>query len=136
MKIELAAALLMESIVRSAYSEKHSTAIQPLQWSILRYLSNQTSEIRDIKSICSYVGITTAPVSRAVSTLESKGLVVRGEHPTSKRSVSITITGKGITALQDDPILKIAKKLELLNPTERKAFFKAISQIMTIDTEV
>ena len=134
MKIEIAAALLMESIVRQAYSERRSSAIQPLQWSILRYLSTTNDVTRELKSICSYVGVTTAPVSRAVSTLEKKGMVTRGEHPTSKRSVLITITEKGLAALDDDPILKIAERIAQLNPRDQDAFINAIRQLMLEDS--
>ena len=130
MKVEVAAALLMERMVRDAYSEKHSTAIQPLQWTILRYLSATSEETRDIKSISRYVGITPAPISRAVSTLEGRQLVKRRPHPASKRSVMVTITEKGLEKLEDDPILKIANSITSLNERDRDRFVRILRQLM------
>lgn len=133
MQIEIAAALLMEQIVRDVYSDKHSSAIQPLQWSILRYLREASLEARDVKSIGRYVGVTPAPVSRAIRTLETRGLVTRGEHPKSKRSVTVTLTEHGRVALEGDPILKIARRIELLDTRERKIFINSLRQLMLQD---
>lgn len=130
MKVEVAAALLMERMVRGAYSEKHSTAIQPLQWTILRYLSAPSNESRDIKSICRYVGITPAPISRAISTLEGRQLVTKKPHPESKRSVVVTITEKGLKKLADDPILKIANRINAMNERDRDRFVRILRQLM------
>lgn len=133
MQIEIAAALLMEQIVRGMYSDKRSSAIQPLQWSILRYLSEAKSDARDIKSIGRYVGITPAPVSRAISTLEARGLVARGEHPNSKRSVTVSITEEGRAALKVDPILKIANRIESLDTIEREEFINSLRRLVLQD---
>ncbi len=133
MKIEIAAALLMEQLVRGTYSGKRSSAIQPLQWSILRYLNEVSIDATDITSIGNYVGVTTAPVSRAVSTLERRGLVAKGEHPLSRRSVSVAITEKGRAALQEDPILKIAERINLLNQKEKESLVESLRQLMLQD---
>lgn len=136
MKIEIAAALLMEQIVRETYSGKRSSAIQPLQWSILRYLSEVSADATDITSIGKYVGVTTAPVSRAVTTLERRGLVTKGEHPRSRRSISVAITEKGRAALQEDPILKIAARIDLLNHNEKMRLVESLRQLMLLDNRL
>ena len=38
-KASLAAAVLLERLIRDTYTARHSSEIQPLQWSILRYLA-------------------------------------------------------------------------------------------------
>ena len=134
MKIEIAAALLMEQLVRGAYSGKRSSAIQPLQWSILRYLSEVSIDASDITSICNYVGVTIAPASRAVSTLERRGLVTKGKHPLSRRSVSVAITDQGRAALQEDPILKIAERISLLSQKERASLVESLRQLILQDS--
>lgn len=122
MKTELAAALLMEHLVRSAYPEKRSSSVQPLQWSILRYLRSAGDEGQSLSTIARYVGVTAAPVSRAVTTLEKRGLVTKEAGPINARAVSIEITQKGLALLVDDPMLQLARRLKQLPLEDRRAF--------------
>ena len=134
MRIEMAAALLMERIIRETYSEKRSSAIQPLQWSILRYISEAPIEKRDVASISRYVGLTPAPVSRAITTLEERGHIRRSEHPKSRRSVAVTITKQGIAVLENDPILRVVRGIESFPRKDCEVFVKSLRKLMLQDT--
>lgn len=133
MQFEMAIALLMEKIVRDNYTDKRSSGMQPLHWSILRYLNTTTQVSKDLTSVAGYVGTTIAPVRRAVSKLEGKGLVDRGSDPLSKRSVLVAITESGTAALTEDPLLKIARKIEALKESERDCLANALRQLMLMD---
>ncbi len=126
MKTELAAALLMENLVRSAYPEKRSSSVQPLQWSILRYVRSTEDEGRTLGAIARYVGVTAAPVSRAVATLEKRGLVSKSPSRENARAISIRITAKGLALLEDDPMLRLAHRLRELPMQDRRVFFRTL----------
>ena len=126
MGTELAAAILMERLVRASYPEKRSSSVQPLQWSILRYLNDSESTGRDLSSIAKYVGVTAAPASRAVATLEKRGLLTKRTHPNNARTLVIQITKNGMEFLENDPMLILASRLRALSSRERATFIKTL----------
>lgn len=130
MKKELAAAVLIERLVRDAYPQKQSSAVQPLQWSILRYLAQAPEDVCELKTVAAYVGLTLAPVSRSVATLEKRGFVTKKNHPDSRRSVNIQITLKGKEALEQDPLIDIATRITMLPEEDLESFLKAIRRIV------
>lgn len=128
-KKDVAAAILMEKIVRDVYSNKGSREVQPLQWSILRYLERATANSSDLTSIARFLGLTLSPVSRAVQTLERRGLVTKRPDPQSGRAVVVSLSSEGLATLEADPILKIAKKINVLPEGEREQFRNALRSL-------
>ncbi|RBO55181.1 hypothetical protein DSD19_00055 [Rhodovulum sp. BSW8] len=126
---DLAAAVLMERIVRDAYDSKSSSAIQPLQWSILRYVERSPEDRCTLTLIASYLGLTHAPVSRAVRTMRDRGLVGQRSHPRDARSAIISLTEAGRAALELDPIRKIGLLVGTLPDSERAAIKRALRSI-------
>ncbi len=126
----LGIAILLEEIVRSAYRARKSEDVQPLQWSILRYLSLSPNEGRDLASIGAYAGVTAAPASRAVKTLEERGLVRKEQGHEDRRAVSIRITNQGLKVLGDDPLLKIAYRLSQLPDDELAAISSGLRKLV------
>ena len=110
MQLELAIALLMAKVVTDMHADGRVSAAQPLQWSILRFLSHATSVPKDLKSIASYLATTTSSVDQAVNKLERLGLVERGSDPQIDRAAQIEITEDGKVALAEDPMQKMARK--------------------------
>ena len=132
---ELALAILMERIVRSAYSSRKSEEIQPLQWSILRYLSRSQDSGRDLASVASYVGVTSAPASRAVKTLEKRGLVEKAQSDEDRRSVTVKISAEGLRALKHDPLSRIALKLKSLSQPEFAAMSIGLRNLVLLEED-
>ncbi|MBK5922335.1 hypothetical protein CCR90_00805 [Rhodovulum sulfidophilum] len=126
---DLAAAVLMERIVRGAYDTRNSSEIQPLQWSILRYLDGFAEDRCTLTLITSFLGLTHAPVSRAVRTMRDRGLVRQRSHPRDARSAIILLTDAGRSALELDPIRKIALLLGTLPDADRSAIKRALRSI-------
>ncbi len=123
---ELAAAILLEKIVRDAYDKKKSGEVQPLQWSILRYLRRVPTERATLGWLARFLNITHAPVSRAIKTLVKKGFVTQSQNPTDARSQFLILTESGKAALQNDPILGVAQRIRKLPAAERDALTKSI----------
>ena len=61
-----ASAVLLEKIFRNAYENRRSSEVQPLQWSIMRYLVHASEDRRTVVWLASFLGMTHAPVARAV----------------------------------------------------------------------
>ncbi len=118
----VAAALLMERTVRQVYEDRASSAVQPLQWAILRFLQSRPASDARVATIAKYLGTTHAPISRAISTLTNRGLVVKVGGDRSSRTAPLVLTEKGRHTLTYDPILQVAKKIAALPDRERKLF--------------
>jgi DNA-binding MarR family transcriptional regulator len=125
-----AAALLMEKIVRDTYSMKGSGEIQPLQWSILRYLQTAQTQGCTVSKISGFLGMTHAPVVRAVNTLARRGLVGQTANPEDARSKLLSLTPKGIDKMKDDPILRVVRYLESQPPLEQEQFKKFVRTLV------
>ncbi len=133
---ELAAAILLEKIVRDAYERKNSGEVQPLQWSILRYLRRESSERATLGRLAKFLNITHAPVSRAIKTLVKKGFVKQSPNPTDARSHFLILTENGKTALEKDPILGVAQRIQRLPAAERDALMKSIRSMALLANPV
>ena len=115
MERAVAAALLIERTARDIYEERSSSAVQPLQWSILRFLeSSPTSDAR-VAVIAKYLGTHHAPVSRAVATLAKRGLVEKDTRAGPARTAPIVLTD--------------LERLETLPERERRVFEKVLTYL-------
>ena len=128
---EYAAALLIERLVQDTYPDRQPSSIKPLQWSILRYLRQVGDSPVDISTISKYLGKTNAPVSRAVSTLERRGLLLKG-NTVGSASVAITLTEEGRDARRSDPILQFASWIASVSGHEKETFLKTVRQIAMV----
>jgi DNA-binding MarR family transcriptional regulator len=127
------AALLLERMIRDSYREKRSSAIQPLQWSILRRLCREHPNTPDITSLARYLDLTLPPVSRAVATLEKRGLVEKSAKH-DRRSVALSPTAKGFAALLNDPLRHIATNISGLSPADADHFITCVRDMVVNDT--
>ena len=125
----VAAALLMERIVRETYEDRASSAVQPLQWSILRYLSSAPTAEARVATIAKYLGTNHAPISRAAATLIERGLVEKSGGPNPNRTAPMRLTVRGKALLQSDPILKVADRILMLPEDERRVLERALSSL-------
>jgi DNA-binding MarR family transcriptional regulator len=127
---ELASVVLMEAIVRDMYPLKASKEIQPLQWSILRYLEDNPVERCSLTLISQYVGLTAAPVGRAAKTLQDRGLIRHQPNRLDARTKQFVLSDAGREALKDDPVINVARKVADLSDEERAMFRKVMQKLM------
>lgn len=133
---DFASVLLMEKMIREVYAHIQSKDIQPLQWSILRYLENTPSERCTVRWLTSFLGITHAPVVRSIATLSDKKLVKQSKSPSDARSHIISLTDAGRDALRNDPVLTIAQKVGQLPEDERVRFRESVRNLALSNTQV
>ena len=109
-----ATALLLERIVLGIYRSRQSNEVQQLQWSIMRYLEGAAQSQKTIGQIASYLGLTHAPVARAVNVLIGRKLVVKVKNPDDGRSQIVSLTPDGHKMLEADPIHGISAEIRRL----------------------
>ena len=135
MKAEVAAAVLIEQMIRDAYSDRAPGQMRPLQWSILRCLARTDPAVKSQSWIARFLGITAAPVSRAVHTLERRGLVVLRRRPEDARQTEVVLTDEGHATLGEDPILKIARRFSRLDEEDKIRLKKLIAALALEEPE-
>lgn len=121
--------LLLERAVRQTYADRRSSAIQPLQWSILRYLYDEPQPRRQLRHLAEYLNLTRAPVARAVKTLEARKFVVQADGLADMRTKTIDLTTAGVEVLASDPMKSVARRLASLPETDRAFFRDVIEQV-------
>lgn len=89
---------------------------------------------REVRWIAKFLGITRAPVTRAIATLEARNLVVQTENSTDARTKKISLTDEGAAVLKQDPIVDAAKRIGVLPENERALFIKSI-RTLALDLE-
>lgn len=125
----IASVVLLERFVRDIYPVKQSSAIQPLQWSILRYLARTSAERREVRWIAQFLGLTRAPVTRAIATLESRNLVEQQINGEDARTKTVTLTELGIGTLAQDPIILAAGRIRTLPEIDQEHFIRSIRSL-------
>lgn len=122
----IASVVLLERFVRDIYPAKQSSAIQPLQWSILRFLARSPTDRCEVRWIAKFLGLTRAPVTRAIATLENRNLVTQETSGVDARTKTVTLTELGFEALRNDPIVLAAERLHILPEADQEQFIRSI----------
>lgn len=126
---DFAAAMLLEKIVRDAYPSTVSSEIQPLQWSILRYVAQSPEHRCTMSWIKRFLGLTHAPVVRAINTLVQKGFLAQIPNPEDARSNILVLTPSGRKILDADPLLSIVERIQTLSNDDRSQFRKYVRSL-------
>lgn len=126
---ELGVLLSLEQAVRQTYSDRRSSAIQPLQWSILRYLQTQPRPRCQLRYLAEHLQLTRAPVGRAVKTLEARGLLRQTSGAGDMRTKTIKLTEAGRQVLAEDPMRDAARRFAVLPEADKRCFQGVIEQI-------
>ena len=126
----MAMSVLMESIIRSAYTQRSPGDLLPLQWSILRYLHGCNAQHASISYLARFLGLTHAPISRSVSTLKKRDLVKSVQTPAAARGFALSLTQKGKIVLQDDPLKRVASAIGFLPEEQISCMAQGIEHLI------
>ncbi len=125
----IATVVLLERFVRDIYPAKQSSAIQPLQWSIMRYLARMPADRCEVRWIAQFLGLTRAPITRAIATLEARKLVSQQTSADDARTKTVTLTENGADTLAQDPILVAAERIRTLSETDQEQFIRSVRSL-------
>jgi DNA-binding MarR family transcriptional regulator len=123
------AALLLERIARDVYVERGAQAINPTQWAAMRYFKRAGEESRTPLHLAKFLGVTPAPASRTIASLERRGYATRRPNPNDRRSVLIDLTDLGLRVLGEDPIDRLAVVIDCLQTAERSVLEASLVNI-------
>lgn len=130
MKRHKATALLIEKIARNMYQNRAPGEMLPLQWSILRSFERSEAGISTVSWIAKHLGLTHAPISRAVSTLVGRDLIAARPDSTDGRKTNLCLTDKGREVLLSDPILVIATLLDRVDESDYAGLSRALEALL------
>ncbi len=108
----LEAAILIDRLDRLARNDEASGGLNPAQWEALRYLGRANRFSKTPAALASYLGSTRGTVSQTLIALEQKGYVERVQSAVDRRSVELSLTALGSSAIASDPLLKLAADLQ------------------------
>lgn len=69
--------------------------LSPIQLQFMLHIAGAPEELRRVGAIAKEFDLTPATVSDALSTLESKGLIIKESSPDDRRSVVLSLTKEG-----------------------------------------
>ncbi len=121
-------ATLLTRLERLSRSDDGEAGLNPAQWEALRYVAQANRFSRHPAALAAYLGSTRGTVSQTLIALEQKGFVSRTPSPTDKRSVLLSLTAKGETALARDPLHRLALDLDEANDAGTIAAMRAALQ--------
>jgi len=113
-------ARLLEQTARAVYDARGPRAIHAGQWAVLRYLARAGRQARTVGGVATYLGVTHAPASRAVSSLARKDLVTVRADPEDRRVRRIDLTPVGRSLLEHDPVHRLTAAIEELSSDKQK----------------
>jgi DNA-binding MarR family transcriptional regulator len=113
-------ARLLEQTARAVYDARGPKAIHAGQWAVLRYLARAGRQARTVGGVATYLGVTHAPASRAVSSLARKDLVTVKADPEDRRVRRIDLTAAGRALLEHDPVHRLTAAIEGLSSDKQK----------------
>jgi DNA-binding MarR family transcriptional regulator len=113
-------ARLLEQTARAVYDARGPRAIHAGQWAVLRYLARAGRQARTVGGVATYLGVTHAPASRAVSSLARKDLVTVRADPEDRRVRRIDLTAAGRALLEHDPVHRLTAAIEDLSADKQK----------------
>ncbi len=113
-------ARLLEQTARAVYDARGPRAIHAGQWAVLRYLARAGRQGRTVGGVATYLGVTHAPASRAVSSLARKDLVTVRADPEDRRVRRIDLTASGRALLDHDPVHRLTAAIEDLSSEKQK----------------
>ncbi|MEL6883818.1 MAG: MarR family winged helix-turn-helix transcriptional regulator [Pseudomonadota bacterium] len=130
----MASVVLLERFVRDIYPSRQSSSVQPLQWSILRYLDRMPPDRCEVRWIAKFLGLTRAPVTRALATLHTRKFVTHDISPDDARNKTFKLTDQGRQQLEQDPIILAIDRIRTLPEDEREQFIRSV-RTLALNTE-
>jgi len=120
----------LERLGRIMRAAEHDGGLNPAQWEGLRYLGRANRFSNSPGALTRYLGATKGTVSQTLKALERKGFIAKATRPGVNRSIILTVTEKGLKALDADPWNGVAKIAEELGGKTRKRLAKGLQEVL------
>jgi DNA-binding MarR family transcriptional regulator len=121
---------LIERLARLARAAEHGEGLNPAQWEALRYLARANRFSNSPTALTHYLGATKGTISQTIKSLERKGYVEKIIRAGERRSVSLSVTGKGQAALLDNSWTALARSADGLGGKTRRRMEKGLRSLL------
>lgn len=101
-----------------------------MQRDVLRYLSRANRFSRGPLTVAAWLGQTKGTVSKTISGLKAKGLVVKESVPEDGRARRLSLTEAGRAVLADDPMLDLLPVIRSLTPDARARLGEGLEALL------
>ena len=121
----------MERLSRLMRSREHEDGLNPAQWEALRYLARANRFSNSPGALTRYLGATKGTISQTLKALERKGFITKAQRESERRSITLTLTEKGNTALASDPWAELSLAADELGGKTRRRLAKGLGELLT-----
>ncbi len=121
-----------EKISSWEHAVVRGTGLSPAQMHAIEIVGHHEQSLR-MKELAEHLGVTTGSLTVMVGRLEQNGFLERRPHESDRRSLLVTLTGKGRKHFKKHHQyhLKLSEDvLAALEPAEQQHFIKALGLIV------
>jgi DNA-binding MarR family transcriptional regulator len=120
----------LERLARLMRAREHDDGLNPAQWEALRFLSRANRFSNSPGALTRYLGATKGTVSQTLIALERKGYIARALREGGRKSISLSLTAKGVEALTRDPWADLAGAAEDLGGKTKRRLQRGLAELL------
>jgi DNA-binding MarR family transcriptional regulator len=120
----------LERLARLMRAREHDDGLNPAQWEALRFLKRANRFSNSPGALTRYLGATKGTVSQTLIALERKGYITRALREGGRKSISLSLTAKGIEALARDPWADLARAAEDLGGKTKRRLQRGLAELL------
>jgi DNA-binding MarR family transcriptional regulator len=120
----------MERLARLMRAREHDDGLNPAQWEALRFLKRANRFSNSPGALTRYLGATKGTVSQTLIALERKGHITRALREGGRKSISLSLTAKGIETLARDPWADLARAAEDLGGKTKRRLQRGLAELL------
>jgi DNA-binding MarR family transcriptional regulator len=120
----------LERLARLMRAREHDDGLNPAQWEALRFLSRANRFSNSPGALTRYLGATKGTVSQTLIALERKGYIARALREGGRKSISLSLTAKGVDALTRDPWADLARAAEDLGGKTKRRLQRGLAELL------
>ncbi len=126
---------LHREVQRLVENDLAGWGLTPRQVEIMESIYHQTESVMTPADLSDEVGLTRSAMTGALDSLEKFGYVIRGQHPTDRRMVVISLTPSGREFIAEHLVeryRKLFRTMDVLSKKERQLLMKSYRKVIDL----
>jgi len=121
---------LIDRLSRLTRELQYVENLNPAQWEALRFICRANKYSRTPGALAEFLGTTKGTTSQTLISLESKGFIRKVRSQTDRRVIQLELTDTGEAMVLRDPILKIQRMADGLDPRTGAEIVQGLSRLL------
>ena len=117
---------VVEHLMRRLYGASFTHGLKPAQWNALRYFGRANESARTVTAFARFHATTKSSASQTIGLLVRKGFVKTVPVPEDSRSKRISLTPRGRSLLETDPLTGLTEALGSLDERQLMTFVEVV----------